>query len=231
MEGNLASWRGDFAEALRQFEIAREVHGQTQLHSLASVDLAWNLLARERGTLAELDGPGMIEADAWGAVIALDAGDRDRAATFVAEWPIPRAFAWHTLGHATLVAHMAADTRAERTAPALLDVLEPYESCIATIGHIGTVGAVGLATARIRHLLGQTAKAEQALAAATALARDTGGLPTLLRCRAHAVELALGAWADSDETSRRAELEAIAAEAAAHRIGGAEQLARRLLAR
>lgn len=70
MEATLAEWYGDFAQARRQYETARQIHLQTELYTAGSADLAFNTLEWERGALAESD-PGVVEPDSWTDMLSL----------------------------------------------------------------------------------------------------------------------------------------------------------------
>ncbi|MBS1694258.1 MAG: AAA family ATPase [Actinobacteria bacterium] len=222
MEAVLAVWRGDFAEAQHHHELAAHVHEQTELYEAGSGMVATASLQWERGGPPRLERPGgrVIGETGGNDMVALahtalltvdrDPGAPAEATARLLEWRrgAGRAHAWTTLGHAALLAHLACEHGLSEFAPALLAALEPFEDRIAVIGQVGVAGPVALATARLHALCGDRARALAALERAAALARRTGGEPTLLRCRLLACELtepagerralAVGVAADAD---------------------------------
>ena len=134
MEATLAEWYGDFAQARRQYETARQIHLQTELYTAGSADLAFNTLEWERGALAESD-PGVVEPDSW--TIAIDAarGEREATSEGIKKWLINRGpQTWTTLGHQTLLARVVADLELVDYADTFIGLLSPYTGCIATVG-------------------------------------------------------------------------------------------------
>ncbi len=85
------------------------------------------------------------------------------------------------------------------------------------IGQVGMAGPVALATARLHALRGDSGRALADLALARDIAERTGGVPTLLRCRLLACELA------EPSPERAGAAAALAAEA--ERIGMATVVA------
>jgi hypothetical protein len=71
----------------------------------------------------------------------------------------------------------------------VLDRLAPYAPYVANLGHVGVVGPVSLAMARLSAMLGETDAARSLLAHATDLAERAGGVGSLVRCRLLAAEL------------------------------------------
>lgn len=204
MEAVLAVWRGDFAEAERHHEIAAHVHEQTELYEAGSGMVATASLRWERGGPPRLERPGgrIIGETGGNDMVALahaalltvdgDPGAPAEALTRLRAWHAGGggAHIWTTLGHTTLLAHLACEHRLDEFAAPLLAVLEPLEDRIAVIGQVGVAGPVALATARLHALRGDRVRALSALARAEDIAAHTGGVPTLLRCRLLACELA-----------------------------------------
>lgn len=234
MEAVLAMWVGDFAEAARHHEIAAQVHEQTELYEAGSGMLATASLLRERGGPVEPDrvevpvdeqsgGQSMVDVVRT-ALLTVTDGPAARAeadATLRAYLDdIDAAHIWTTLGHLTLLAHLAADHMLPEYADALLTRLTPYTDRIAVIGQVGLAGPVALATARLHALRGDRPRAVQDLAAARAIAERTGGVPTLLRCRLMNCELAEPA------VTRAAGAQELAAEAEALGMAGVAAAAR-----
>ncbi|EID13352.1 BTAD domain-containing putative transcriptional regulator [Mycolicibacterium phlei] len=202
MEAVVAAWVGDFAEADRHHAIAVHVHEQTELYEAGSAMLSKSLLVRERGGPvgpeweAFLDdevflGPGAVSVVGT-AVLSLvrGPGARPKAQDMLRRWvEHDELFIWPTLGHRTLLAHLAADHRLPEFAEPLLAKLTPFTGQIATLGQVACAGPVGLATARLYALLGQRDRALEDLAHARELGERTGGVPALLRCRLLECEL------------------------------------------
>lgn len=236
MEAVLAVWRGDFAEAERHHRIAAEVHEQTELYEAGSGLVAAVTLIREKGEPVAPGWPGLradTESGGQGmvglvhtALLTVESGDeaRAQAAVRLQEWAVKahREHVWTTLGHATLLAHLACDYGFAEYAPTLLAELIPFTDRIAVIGQVGVVGPVALATARLYALTGDAERALADLAEAEAIATRTGAAPTLLRCRLLRCELA------TDGPERVAMARAVAADAEALGMRGVADLARRL---
>ena len=237
MEAVLAMWVGDFAEAARHHEIAAQVHEQTELYEAGSGMLATASLLRERGGPVQPDrievavdeqsgGQSMVDVMRTALLTVIDqpAARADADATLRAYLSDSgAAHIWTTLGHLTLLAHLAADRMLPEYAEPLLTQLAPFTDRIAVIGQVGMAGPVALATARLHALRGDRPRAVQDLAAATSIAERTGAAPTLLRCRLLDCELA------KPGAARAAQAEALAAEAEALGMAGVAAAARALL--
>lgn len=183
MQGTLAAWRGDLDHAAREFEIARRVHGQTELYHAGASSLSALALLRDRDGLRDADPGDVPERDAWVAAIAAERGDREAAGAAVDRWlGAPRTWVWLTFGHAVLVAHAIADAGLVDRADRALALLGPFAGRIAAIGHVGTTGPADLATGRLHALRGAHGVARQHLRRARALAERTGGRPSVARC-------------------------------------------------
>ncbi|MEW5808712.1 MAG: BTAD domain-containing putative transcriptional regulator [Actinomycetota bacterium] len=221
MEAVLAMWTGDFAEARRHHATAAHVHEQTELYEAGSGLLATASLLRETGgaldpSWAELrastatGGQGMVGV-VRAALLTMNPSPevRDEAVAMLNAWAetADRGHIWTTLGHQTLLAHLAADHGMTEYAEPLLAQLTPHREGIAVIGQVGLAGPVALATARLHAALGDPDAARADLATARALAERTGGAPTLLRCRLLECELA------DPSPQRAAAAEALAADA------------------
>ncbi|KGI70727.1 ATPase AAA [Mycolicibacterium rufum] len=223
MEAVLAMWAGDFAEAQRHHAIAAHVHEQTELYEAGSGLLATASLLREKGGPVdprwedlradrESGGQGMVGVVRTALLtIASGPGARAEAADMLRAWAetSDRGHIWTTLGHETLLAHLAAEHRLDGYAEPLLAALTPYRERIAVIGQVGLAGPVALATARLHAVLGDVARARVDLVTARALAERTGGAPTVLRCRLLECELT------ESPTERAAAAQALAGDAAA----------------
>ncbi|MEU2347284.1 BTAD domain-containing putative transcriptional regulator [Modestobacter sp. NPDC049651] len=207
----LSQWRGDFAEAERAHDLAAELHRATELYGMGDPDPALIALRWDQGRLAELPplDTGSWEPVPWGAAaVAAALGDRTAAAELVtARLQVPSAAPWTALSHLVLLAHVVADLGLRHLADELLTRLTPDAGLVANVGQVGVVGPVDLALGRLHALCGDRESARGALDAAAALARRTGGRPSLLRCRAVAAEL------DPDPARRRARLAEVAADA------------------
>jgi hypothetical protein len=201
MEATLAVWRGDFDEAERHHSLAARVHERTELYEAGSGLVAEMCRLREQGGSVD-NWPGgadvrCADGNALGQIVQVaiqsmrSGPDARRAAAELLARPFPggRMHIWTTLGHAVLLAHLCADHRLTESAPVLLRELEPYVDYIALIGHIGVVGPVALATARLHAVLGDEVGARENLARAEAIAMRAGGAPTVLRCRLLACQL------------------------------------------
>ena len=212
MEGALAQWHGDFAEADRQYRRAYEVHQRTELYGFGTWEFASGAMAWDLGTLATLESPGEAEPVAWEAAIAAARGEGEKAAADVEAW-LGRGgpLVWNTLAHQVLLAHVAADLGLTDAAAQLVEILEPALGRIANIGQVGGMGPVSLALGRLRRSLGQEAEAMALFERAREEADRGDAPPAILRCR---LELALG---EPPSPARDAELAAIAA--AAKRLG------------
>ena len=140
MEAVLAMWVGDFAEAQRHHAIAAHVHEQTELYEAGSGLLATASLLREKGgpvdeswnglrASRETGGLGMVGVVRT-AVLTLETGSlaRAEAAETLRTWTgtSDRAHIWTTLGHQTLLAHLAAEHELADFADALLAELAPF---------------------------------------------------------------------------------------------------------
>lgn len=237
MEAVLAVWQGDFAEASRHHEIAAHVHEQTELYGAGSGLMAAVSLLRETGgeidpRLRALEGApetgGQDMADlVKAAVLTLGDGPDVVAAAeaLLDDWLADRGrpHVWTTLGHLTLLAHLAADVGLKRFAAPLLAELVPFVDRIGLIGQIGVVGPVALATARLRALDGDHAGARADLASARTLARRTGAVPSLARCDLLAAQLA------ETDAERRQLAADVAAAAAWLGMRGVQRRAQNLL--
>ena len=220
MEATLAEWYGDFAQARRQYETARQIHLQTELYTAGSADLAFNTLEWERGALAESD-PGVVEPDSW--TIAIDAarGEREATSDGIKKWLINRGpQTWTTLGHQTLLARVVADLELVEYADTFIELLSPHTGCIATVGHVGELGSVAEASARLHALLGHVEQASTLLDQAEKIATGSGGAPTLLRCRL------LRAQLREPSAERERELTEVAAESETLGMRGVAERAR-----
>lgn len=236
MEAVLAVWRGDFAEAERHHRIAADVHEQTELYEAGSGLIAAVVLIREKGGPVEPGWPGSradTESGGQGmvglvhtALLTVDSGEEARAQALMRlrEWDAAphRAHVWTTLGHATLLAHLACDYGFAEFAPALLERLLPFTDRISDIGQVGVVGPVALATARLYALTGETDRALADLAVAEDIATRTGAAPSLLRCRLLRCELT------PPGPQREAVAQALAVDADALGMRGVAELARKL---
>lgn len=234
MEAVLAMWTGDFAEAQRHHGIAAHVHEQTELYEAGSGLLASASLLREKGgpldpswnnlhASQETGGQGMVGVVRT-ALLTLATGPEARveaAATLRAGvGSTDRGHIWTTLGHLTLLAHLAADHALPEFAEPLLVQLEPFRDRIAVIGQVGLAGPVALATARLHALRGERHGALDDVAVARDIAARSGGVPTLLRCRL--LECAL-----TESRSERGILaRSLADDAAAMGMAGVAQAAR-----
>ena len=158
-----------------------------------SADLAFNTLEWERGALAESD-PGVVEPDSW--TIAIDAarGEREATSEGIKKWLINRGpQTWTTLGHQTLLARVVADLELVDYADTFIGLLSPYTGCIATVGHVGELGSVAEASARLHALLGHVEQASTLLDQAEKIATwlrwstNTAALPTASGAASRAV--------------------------------------------
>lgn len=211
MEAVLAMWSGDFTEARRHHATAAHVHEQTELYEAGSGLLAAASLLRETGEAldsswadlrasTQTGGQGMVGVVRAALLTMTPSPDvRAEAMAMLREWrdTVDRGHIWTTLGHQTLLAHLAADHGLSEFAEPLLGQLTPHREHIAVIGQVGLAGPVALATARLHAAIGDVEQARADLATARALAERTGGAPTLLRCRLLECEL-------SDSSSQRA---------------------------
>lgn len=223
MEATLAEWRGDFEQTERGYETARQIHLQTELYTAGSAEVALNTLEWERGALAETH-PGIVEPRAWSIAIAAARGDRATAAAGIANWTAdPGPDVWTTLGHQTLLAHVVADLSLFEYADSFIALLAPFTDRIATVGHVGVVGAVAEASARLHAMLGRTEQAATLLDRAEAIGTRTAGAPTLLRCRLLRAQLM------SDSADRTRELVAVVDEAEHRGMRAVASQARSLL--
>ncbi|MCV7055066.1 BTAD domain-containing putative transcriptional regulator [Mycolicibacterium gilvum] len=236
MEAVLAVWHGDFAEAGRHHAIAAHVHEQTELYEAGSGLLARATLLRERGgpvdpswtdlNAQQAGGLGMVGVVRTG-VLTLLSGPKARAEALATlrHWAqhTDRAHIWTTLGHHTLLAHLAVDHDLPDFAEPLLAQLDPYRDRIAVIGQVGMAGPVALATARLHALRGDKVAALTDLAVARTIAERSAGVPTLLRCRLLECELA------EESPGRSAAASALAAEAADLGMAAVVEAASRLV--
>jgi DNA-binding SARP family transcriptional activator len=203
MESTIALWHGDLAGARQQYQIAREVHEQTELYVAGSGMIALMTYAWERGALAELgfasDDPlrwmqtvvdeggdnGMVGVVVAGtAAIAGARGDRRVVETMLSRWWANRgAHVWTTLGTATLLAHVAVDLELTDHFERFVADLEPFSDRVAMIGQVGCVGPVAIALARLYMAIGRTEDARRQASQALELGERTDGVPTILRAR------------------------------------------------
>lgn len=183
MEGTLATWRGDFDQAQRHYEIGTRVHLQTELYYAGSAALAKLSLRREREGLAGADPTGTFEWEPWDAAIAAARGDLRTAEHRLTEWlDAQTSWIWITLGHVTLLADTVVEARLADLAPRLYALLEPYAGRIAVVGHIGVINTIDYARGRLLALMGETRAARVVLERALEQARALGGEPTVARC-------------------------------------------------
>lgn len=185
MQGAMAGWRGDFAQARRHLEIADRFRVQSELSYRGTAVFAFGMLDREEGNLAAMDREGNPHPVAWDAAIAASTGDATTAAQLIGRWlEDPGPWTWWSLGHLALVADACADAADREHAPRLLELLEPYHGNIGLIGHNGVVAPVSYVAGRLHGLLGHVETARALLADARALAESTGARPTVARCGA-----------------------------------------------
>lgn len=203
-EATLAVWQGDFTEADRHRNIAAYVHEQTELYGAGSGLVAEVSLLRERGGPIDESWPGLQASPETGGqgmvglmhtallTVAGAPGGHTAAAERLREWLAGRhrAHVWTTLGHTTLLAHVAADHGLTEYAEPLLTELTPFADRIAVIGQVGVAGPVALALARLYALRGDTDAALAEVTRAEAIAERTSAAPTLLRCRLLRCQLA-----------------------------------------
>jgi hypothetical protein len=183
MEGTLATWRGDFDDARRHYEIGTRVHLQTELYYAGSAGLAKLSLRREAEGLAEADSTGTFDPVPWDAAIAAARGDFATADRRLTEWlDALGPWIWITLGHVVLLAETAVEAGLSHHAPRLLAMLDPYAGQLAVVGHIGVINTVDLARGRLLTLMGKTGRARVVLQHALEQAEATGGSPTARRC-------------------------------------------------
>lgn len=231
MEAVLAVWRGDLVEAQRHHGIALQVHEQTELYGAGSSIIAAAALLRETGETVDVAALFGDEIDAGGesmlevaraALLTVQTGPAARveAAEVLSRGP-GNPHVWTSLGFTALRAHLCADHGLVDFAPGLLDELAPFADRVAMLGHVGTVGPVPLAIARLYVLLGDIDLAREQVAIGEAMAMRTGGVPALLRCRLLRAEL------DGD----RSLAEAVALEAERVGMRGVAAAARELAAR
>ncbi|GAA2054873.1 BTAD domain-containing putative transcriptional regulator [Williamsia deligens] len=203
MESTIALWHGDLAGARRQYQIAREVHEQTELYVAGSGMIALMTYAWERGSLAELgfaaDDPlrwmqsvvdeggdnGMVGVVVAGtAAVAGARGDRTVVETMLSRWWANRgAHVWTTLGTATLLAHVAVDLQLADHHDRFIADLAPWSDRVAIVGQVGCVGPVAMALARLYAATGRVDEARAHALEALRLGERTDGLPTVLRAR------------------------------------------------
>jgi DNA-binding SARP family transcriptional activator len=190
-EGMFAQWHGDLDRALQLYTYAFELHEKIELYLSGIFYLAVASLSWEQGRLDRLELPITSDHITWAAAGAAAArGDRAEAARLVAaDLARPEPPVWTTHGRLTFLAHLVADLALTEHAEGLLTRLRPLQGCIAIVGHVGEVGPVDLALARLELLLGHPDRAREHLAVAVAVATAAGGRPALLRCRLLAAEL------------------------------------------
>ncbi|WP_155293087.1 BTAD domain-containing putative transcriptional regulator [Rhodococcoides fascians] len=183
MEATLAAWHGDFDECRRQYDTARQIHLQTELYTAGSAGLAMNTLEWECGNLAAAE-PGIVEPQSWSIAIDAASGRKAEATQSISNWlTASRPPTWTTLGHTTLLARVVADLELVQFAEQFVELLQPFTDRIATVGHVGSIGSVAEASARLHAVLGRKDRAAELLDRAEALATRTSSRPTLLRCR------------------------------------------------
>ncbi|WP_110808751.1 BTAD domain-containing putative transcriptional regulator [Mycolicibacterium iranicum] len=237
MEAVLAVWIGDFAEAERHHAIAAHVHEQTELYEAGSGLLATATLLRERGgpvdpswnslrANEETGGMGMVGVVRTAVLTLLDGPEaRAEGLATLRQWAgnPDRAHIWTTLGHHTLLAHLAADHDLPEFIDPLLNALNPFRDRIAVIGQVGLAGPVALATARLHALRGETPRALADIAVARGIAERTAGVPALLRCRLLELQMA------EPTAERAAAASALASEAAGVGMAAVAAAARALI--
>ena len=178
MEGTLATWRGDFDDARRHYEIGTRVHLQTELYYAGSAGLAKLSLRREAEGLADADSTGTFDPVPWDAAIAAARGDFATADARLTEWlDALGPWIWITLGHVVLLAETAVEAGLAHHAPRLLAMLDPYAGQLAVVGHIGVINTVDLARGRLLALMGETDRAREVLQNALEQARSDGRGP------------------------------------------------------
>jgi DNA-binding SARP family transcriptional activator len=217
MEGAMAQWHGDFAEADRQYRRAYEVHKRTELYGFGTWEFASGAMAWDLGTLATMESPGEAEPVAWEAAIAAARGEAEKAAADIEAWldrggPI----VWNTLAHQVLLAHVSADLGLEGSARRLLERLEPALGRIANIGQCGGMGPVALAVGRLKRALGEEAEAMALFEQGFDEATRGEAPPSILRCRR---ELALGRPASPERAAELAEIDAEAERLGMRHLG------------
>ncbi|MTD12634.1 AAA family ATPase [Nakamurella sp. YIM 132087] len=200
MEGELAQWHGDFVTTRAIYDQTYEMHQQTELYFSGVYYHALLALLWDSGRIGELGPPDVDKDVATWALAALHAARGEAAAAdrvigeeLAADGPL----VWTSHGRWTLMAHLTADLGLHHHVNALLDRLVPLQHCIATMGHVGVFGPIGLAVARLHLLRGDPEAAAEPLAVATVLAENGGGPVSLARCRSLAAELEDLSMADS----------------------------------
>ncbi|MGN6609120.1 MAG: BTAD domain-containing putative transcriptional regulator [Jatrophihabitans sp.] len=221
-ESLLAQWQGRFDESERLFRDGERLRGQTELYfGWAGMSLIISRWFQGRlDSIADRLGAATDDLERISATV--HGGDLDAAERLIADYLArPTPVVWTSHGDWTFLAHLVADAALTRLAPSLVQRLEPLRDVVALVGQLTVVGPVALALARLRLLLGQPAEARADLAVATELAGRGGGTPSLLLCRLVAARL---------DPPPPAELERVAADAAAAGLHGVARDAAALLA-
>ncbi|MBA8792586.1 DNA-binding SARP family transcriptional activator [Friedmanniella endophytica] len=193
IEAELTQWHGeDLDRAAEQFERAWQVHAETELYNdgvfeLSKISVAWD---RDRldGLEIPLAGPALF----WLRVIVAALQRRPGSVeALTAEIARPEPVIWTTHGRLTLLAHTVADLGLAELAEPLRTRLSRWSGQVAAIGHVGNVGPVDLALARLSRLVGDPTTARTRVAAARELCRAQRASRHLLRARLLDLELAL----------------------------------------
>lgn len=193
MEGTLALWHGDLDRGSRLADRAGELHRQTEMYLMNVDGFARVARAWEDGDIDRLADLTFEENPAMPYLHAADLLARNRteeAAAMIASAASRRQpEIWTTLGEIVLAGHLVADRGLTDAAVPMLRALEPHRGRVGLFGQTGQFGPADLAIARLHHLLGDRAAAEQALASARRIAEAGGGRGVLLRCRLLGLQL------------------------------------------
>ena len=178
MEVGLVAWRHGHEAASAKLVETMAAWQRIELYDAGFATVVRLLLAWEAGTLASESLPEDVdfERTVWDAVRAVASGDRDRAASLVAqrlarEGPV----VWSTLAHETVLAHLVADLGLRGHVDDLLGRLGPHTGRLAGLGQGPIAGPVDLALARLHRLAGDPVTALRLAESARHLAERQGG--------------------------------------------------------
>lgn len=159
VEGMLAQWDGNTQEAERHFDLAYELHRETELYTEGVRSISAFALRFAEGKRHDL--PVFTHQDQlvglWSRTIAAsDSGDRSETRRLVREildssFPLQ----WTSIASLVIAADAAARSGLQDEIAEITEALQPFATCVANIGQVGLLGTVASYLARLAEAAGK----------------------------------------------------------------------------
>ncbi|MGN7797625.1 BTAD domain-containing putative transcriptional regulator [Leifsonia sp. 22587] len=159
VEGMLAQWDGDVSAAERHFELAYELHRETELYTEGVRSISAFALRYAQGLKHDL--PVFAHQDQlvglWSRTIAAAEADERSLAQVLIRELIGRSvpLQWTSVASLVIAGDAAARLQLEDELNELTGLLEPFQNCVANIGQVGVLGTVAECLARMAEAAGQ----------------------------------------------------------------------------